>query len=254
MRPVNLIPPEQRRGDRAPLRSGPLAYIIVGALAIVLLAVTGLVMTQNSIAEHEADIARLEAERDATAQKAQALAPYTEFVTMQQTREETIRGLAQSRFDWERVLRELALVVPQGISLSELTGAAAADANDPLADPATTSTGPVLTLIGCAGNQTVVADLIASLEDIDGVTRVKLLTSQRAASGDGESQSGEGSCASSPNLANFEVEAQFQPVAAAPLEAAPSPSVTAPVLETNSQGEQLEQAEGALNVVPGVGR
>ena len=27
MRPVNLIPPEERRGDQAPLRTGPLAYI-----------------------------------------------------------------------------------------------------------------------------------------------------------------------------------------------------------------------------------
>ena len=32
MRPINLIPPEERRGSQAPLRSGPLAYILVGAL------------------------------------------------------------------------------------------------------------------------------------------------------------------------------------------------------------------------------
>ena len=32
MRPVNLIPPEDRRGQHAPLRTGPLAYILVGAL------------------------------------------------------------------------------------------------------------------------------------------------------------------------------------------------------------------------------
>ena len=32
MRPVNLIPPEDRRGEQAPLRTGPLAYVLVGAL------------------------------------------------------------------------------------------------------------------------------------------------------------------------------------------------------------------------------
>ena len=31
MRPVNLIPPEDRRGDRAPLRAGSLSYVVVGA-------------------------------------------------------------------------------------------------------------------------------------------------------------------------------------------------------------------------------
>ena len=30
MRPVNLIPPEERRGDHAPLRAGALSYVIVG--------------------------------------------------------------------------------------------------------------------------------------------------------------------------------------------------------------------------------
>ena len=30
MRPVNLIPPDQRRGDSAPLRTGPLVYVLLG--------------------------------------------------------------------------------------------------------------------------------------------------------------------------------------------------------------------------------
>ncbi len=36
MRPVNLIPPEERRDGTAKLRGGPLAYILVGALAALL--------------------------------------------------------------------------------------------------------------------------------------------------------------------------------------------------------------------------
>lgn len=43
MRPVNLIPPEERRGERAPMRTGSLSYLLVGALALVLGAVTVLV-------------------------------------------------------------------------------------------------------------------------------------------------------------------------------------------------------------------
>ena len=33
MRPVNLIPPEERRGERAPMRTGPLSYVVVAVLA-----------------------------------------------------------------------------------------------------------------------------------------------------------------------------------------------------------------------------
>ena len=40
MRPVNLIPPEDRRGERAPMRTGPLAYVVVALLAVGLVAVT----------------------------------------------------------------------------------------------------------------------------------------------------------------------------------------------------------------------
>ena len=63
MRPVNLIPAEERRGERAPLRSGPLAYIVVGALVAALLGVTALVLTGNQIADRKAEVAQLEAAR-----------------------------------------------------------------------------------------------------------------------------------------------------------------------------------------------
>ena len=63
MRPVNLIPPESRRGRRAPLRSGPLPYIAIGALVAVLVGVTALVLTGNQISESKADVTRLEARR-----------------------------------------------------------------------------------------------------------------------------------------------------------------------------------------------
>jgi len=35
MRPVNLIPAEERRGDAAKSRTGPLAYVLVGVLFAV---------------------------------------------------------------------------------------------------------------------------------------------------------------------------------------------------------------------------
>ena len=81
MRPVNLIPPESRRGRRAPLRSGPLPYIAIGALVAVLVGVTALVLTGNQISESKADITRLEAEDSVAEARVEKLAAFTQFRT-----------------------------------------------------------------------------------------------------------------------------------------------------------------------------
>jgi Tfp pilus assembly protein PilN len=247
VRPVNLIPPELRRGDRAPLRSGPLAYVIVGGLAAALIAVTALVMTQNSITDRENEVAALEVDRDAAMQRAQALAPYAEFASLQASRQQTITSLAQSRFDWERVLRELALIIPADVSLSSLEGSAAGAEGEETGAPA-------LTMTGCAADQNAVAGFMAALEDIDGITKVELTSSERSGSSDGESQEGAGECSSRPGLATFTLGASFDAVAGAPLEATPAaPPATAPV-ETNSTQEQIDEAKQATNLIPGVAR
>ena len=62
MRPVNLIPPEERRGERAP--PAPAAPLrVLGALALALAAITAVAMTGNQIDEREAERDRLEAGR-----------------------------------------------------------------------------------------------------------------------------------------------------------------------------------------------
>ena len=63
MRPVNLIPPEERRGDQAPLRTGPLAYILLAGLALLLLGVVALVLTGNQVSEREGRAGDAEARR-----------------------------------------------------------------------------------------------------------------------------------------------------------------------------------------------
>ena len=128
MRPVNLIPPESRRGRRAPLRSGPLPYIAIGALVAVLVGVTALVLTGNQISESKADITRLEAEDSVAEARVEKLAAFTQFRTLREQRVATVTSLADSRFDWQRVMRELALIVPPDAWLIELNASASADA------------------------------------------------------------------------------------------------------------------------------
>lgn len=115
MRPVNLIPPEERRGDKAPLRTGPLGYVIVAVLAVALLGVTLVVTTDNRISDREAQKASLESQVSQAQAEAQRYRSFTDFAALQQARQETVASLATSRFDWERVLRELAIVIPDDI-------------------------------------------------------------------------------------------------------------------------------------------
>src|SRR5690242_11410226 len=117
MRPVNLIPPEERRGEAAPLRAGPLAYVIVGVLAVALIAVTVVVLTGNTISDRKAEVASLQSQLASLKAQARRLTPYANFASMQQARQETVASLASSRFDWERVLRELAIVIPDNVWL-----------------------------------------------------------------------------------------------------------------------------------------
>ena len=92
MRPVNLIPPEERRGEQAPLRTGPLAYILLGALVAVLVGVTALVLTGNQISDTQ------ERSREARSAKTpprrrgpQRLASYTQFRELSEQRVATVQ-------------------------------------------------------------------------------------------------------------------------------------------------------------------
>jgi Tfp pilus assembly protein PilN len=186
MRAVNLIPPDLRRGDHAPLRTGPLAYIVVGALALALLGVTLLVLAGNEVSEKKDEVKTLQREDKLAQARAERLAPYTEFQSMSEQRVQTVTSLADSRFDWPRVMRELALVLPSGVILTNLDASAALGEG---AEAAKGVKGPSLELEGCTGSQDAVAGFITALKDIDGVTRVGLESSNQeegSSSGSGE--------------------------------------------------------------------
>jgi Tfp pilus assembly protein PilN len=279
MRPVNLIPPEDRRGDRAPLRAGALSYIVVGAFAAVLVAVLALVLTQNSITDRENEIAELEVARDAATERVAALAPYAQFASLQQQREQTIASLADSRFDWERVLRELALVIPANVTLDGLDAATAGSADSGEASEAAVAVAasagavPSLSLSGCAPTHDDVASFVAALEDIDGVTRVGLDNSSKTEAADtaappaapAAAGADTGSCGAGET--SFSLLAVFDGVPAAPADPAAPVTPVAPATptaattpagetaaETNSAQEQVQESQEATNVVPGAVR
>ena len=245
MRPVNLIPAEERPGGRRPMRGGPLAYIIVGALAAAVIGVAVLAVTSNQISDSKAEIAALENEQSAVEARAQALDAYTQFHSLREQRLVTVTSLADSRFDWQRVMRELAIVLPGDVWLTTLSGTASPSVSlDGGGSAATRSSipGPALELAGCAAGQIAVAGFVQALKQIDGVTRVGVESSELGEESSGGGSSNGSTCQTRSFIAQFQMVVAFD---AAPVlaeetsegEAAPAPESSGETTTTSTETE-----------------
>jgi Tfp pilus assembly protein PilN len=279
MRPVNLMPPEDRGGSRAPLRTGVVPYVLLGALALALLGIVALTMTNKTISDKEAEKVTLEQEKEEATARANSLQAFATFRTVQEQRTATITSLAQSRFDWQRVMNELALVIPSDVWLINLTGTVGPAVQiDQAADITIRDTvaGPALELVGCAPSQDAVAGFIAALEDIDGVTRVGLATSERptessaagGAAGPAASAGQGDDCRTREFIDRFEIVVAFDSVPV-PATATVAPGIPAPAAPASpdasqvadgqaqvaasqqSATEQTGEAQQAANAIPG---
>ena len=222
MRPVNLLPPEFR--PRAVSESaGNRSYIFLGVLGALLVAITVYALTANQ-ATSRSDQA---AEKTAAAKKAEArsaeLAPFANFAQVKQTRAASVRALASSRFDWERLMRELSRVLPSGTWLTEADAsanpAASSTGGAAQAAAASTSSGPSAKLLGCARKQTDVAKLIVRLRKMHGVNDVTLATSEKANSVAGSASSAAPAAAGAAGCGShyrFEVTVAFDAPASLP--------------------------------------
>jgi Tfp pilus assembly protein PilN len=247
VRPVNLIPKDERRGDRAAMRTGSFSYVLLGGLAVALLAVAVLALTSKQISDRKSEVAQLQQQEQAAQAKAQSLQAFVDFRAMQESRSATISSLAQSRFDWQRVLNELARVLPSNVWLVQLTGSvnpSVTPANDPGIQMRSSIQGPALELVGCTTGQDAVAGLVSNLEEIDGVTRVGLesseantsdSTSTAGAATTSDSGSGAGTdCRTRDFIVQFKIVVAFDSVPA-PATATSVPAVPSSVAGSGSQ-------------------
>ena len=175
MRPVNLIPPDERGSDHGTMRTGAFSYVLIGALALALLGMIALAFTSKQVSDRKSEVAKLTAQEQQAEAKAQSLQAFANFRAVQQQRSTTITSLAQSRFDWQRVIDELARVIPSNVWLVQLAGTVNPQVSltdAPEIQIRDDVAGPALELVGCAPNQDAVAGFVSALEEIDGVTRV----------------------------------------------------------------------------------
>jgi len=213
MRPVNLLPERYRPAKSSGKRSGS-AYVVLGVLGALLLAVFLIVHTSNQVADRNQQAAAAEAEAQQAEAQAGTLGAYGDFKAAKETRTQSVGSIANGRFDWERFMRELARVLPDEVSLSGAEASAAGGEDDAGATGA--AVGPSATLTGCAVSHPDVATLMVRLRQMDRVTDVTLTESAKASDGGSGQPASGGAGGGCGTLVTFDVSVVFDPAPPAP--------------------------------------
>jgi Tfp pilus assembly protein PilN len=189
MKAVNLIPNEQRRAHGSGAQAGS-SYIVIGVLVTLLVMVAGYVLTSNKVTQDKNDTAAAKAEADSLEAEVAQRGSFTNFSQIKETRLASVSGVAETRFDWERLMRELSRVMPSGTWLqttdASVTGeVAGAEASTPVAG-AVVAPQPKVNLVGCTPDQSDVAGMMVRLRQLHRVSDVELNQSstQLSATGD----------------------------------------------------------------------
>lgn len=193
MRPVNLLPARYR--PRVPgATDSKTSYVALGVLALLVLAVFGYVLTANKVSSRNSEIAQVRQQITAAEAQAVTLQGFGDFAGIKQARLSAVKTLATARLDWERLFRELAHVLPQGVWLTGFDGnSGAGDEEDGGAE---TSTSGVL-LKGCADDHRMIADVLVRLRELHVASDVELTRTAGAQEDDGAVAPGAPSSSSS---------------------------------------------------------
>lgn len=195
MKPVNLLPEKDRPYVPSGRHQGS-AYVIVGTLGVLLVALVAYVWTANQVTGRQAEAEKARQETAVAESRAAKLGGFTSFAQVRKARESSVKDKAEARFDWERLSLELARVLPRGVFAIEIDAAVDPEnSEDPGASGASTGAsgssssaggaeasgedGPQLKLIGCAPTQPDVATTMVRLRSLNRAREVTLVDSSR---------------------------------------------------------------------------
>ena len=184
MKRMNLLPPELRPREGG--RRGS-SYLVIGALFASVVAMLVYAMVIGGVRSDETELASLNNETQQAEARADALRPYGDFAEMKDQREQSVRTVADTRFDYERLTRELARILPAGVWIGHLDVAPAQPDQEVVEAGADSVAGsqtppPAMTVSGCAPDQDIVADALDRLHALTGATNVELGSSRNSES------------------------------------------------------------------------
>lgn len=212
MKAVNLIPSDQRRAKATGEQKGG-SYVVLGVLAVLLVMALAYVLTANGVNDKTSKADKAKQEADTLEAQAAQLDSFTDFSSIKEQRLAAVVTAAKTRFDWERLMRELSRVMPSGSWLQTTQASVLGDPGQ-AATPAaaqTAPTGPAATFVGCTPKQSEVAKILVRLRSLHRVVDVELNESLK------EQAVQEVTVDSCGTLYKFDVTVTFAPVA--PVEA-----------------------------------
>ena len=184
MRAVNLLPRQQtaqRRREATPVV--PLVAAIGGAVVLLVL-VGGFLLANRSVDRQRQALSDARAVLAATPAKtlaAKTQAFRSKLLTQREQRSLALAAAIGKRVAWDRILRHVALVMPDDVWLQSLNGTVPLDSA-----PTSTATTPsalpptptALTIEGYTYSQAGVAQLLERLSVVPDLKNVQLQTSQ----------------------------------------------------------------------------
>jgi hypothetical protein len=265
VRPINLIPAEQRRGpSRGPGgRSSRAGYVALGALGAAVLCVLAVVMTSNQINSKTEKLAEIQADSQSEKQVADALRPYGQFADLQRARMAQITTLAATRYDWERPLRQLSRAIPRNVWLLAVGATESSSVEMDAGSGGDVSSlreneeSPAFALSGCTYSQHAVARMMTRMRNLDDVTAVHLAKSVRKDAGGEAAPPAQGGqeaeeiqdCTGSERVTKFDILIEFggaDSAAAAGTGSAGVPAGSAaPIADANAAAAQGSEASAA---------
>jgi Tfp pilus assembly protein PilN len=192
MRAFDLMPKEETREKGAGVGLAKIAVALLGLVLLAGLAAAylftgaGVMSKQGKLDDLRAQLAELEVPAEEPTPDASALA------SDGQARTTALSAALAIRIAWDRVLREVSLVVPEDVWLTQLSASTpgAAQGGAGAAPAVTGSTSPnSLAAVGFAGSQESVALFLSRLESIPELTSVQLQASTRTESETGRAYS-----------------------------------------------------------------
>ena len=192
MKRMNLLPAEPRPRDGG--RRGS-SYVVLGALGAAILAMLSYGFVIRGVRTDENELASLKEDTAQAQAQAEALSPYTNFAAMKQERADSVQAVAETRFNYERLARELGRILPAGVSVSHLQVGKGSPSDEALAKGADSPHAaaedgpPTMQVTGCAPDQDAVADTLDRLRALTSATGVTLGSSGGEGGGDGSSSS-----------------------------------------------------------------
>jgi Tfp pilus assembly protein PilN len=149
---------------------------VIGVLGVLLVMVLLYVVTQNGIKDAQSKTAKAQAEQQVAQARIGQLQAYGDFAALKLAREQAVAGIAQVRFDYERLMREVALVLPHN---TYLTAFSASPGGGTAATGTVSATGPTVNVTGCAPSHPGVATAVVRMRKLHNVINVDLTSSTK---------------------------------------------------------------------------